>query len=303
MNKSDVIEFFDRYAPSWDADQIPKDKIINRILDNAGVGEGQEILDVACGTGILFPFYLERKVASVTGIDISHEMARLAQQKHAQYENLQVICGDVEETRFDRQFDNVMVYNAFPHFPEPERLIATLASLTKEGGRLTIAHGASREQIDNHHSGAASKVSNGLMYADELKLLFDPYFEVDILISNQEMYQVSGVRRSGDVHYHAHSHGAGFHRHGHSHSHGHDHDHHHHDAPAADATPMDEIVALMKYMVAHNEAHAQELADLAQKLGDAGNRNAYRRIMDAVVSFDMGNATLSAVLEDLAADL
>ena len=303
MNKSDIIAFFDKYAPSWDADQIPKDKIINRILDNAGVCEGQEILDVACGTGILFPFYLERKVASVTGIDISHEMAKLAQQKHAQFENIRVICGDVEETRFGRQFDNVMVYNAFPHFPEPERLIATLASLTKEGGRLTIAHGASREQIDNHHSGAASKVSNGLMYADELKELFDPFFEVDIVISNQEMYQVSGVRRSGDVHYHAHSHGAGYHRHGHSHSHGHGHDHHHHDAPAADATPMDEIVALMKFMVAHNEAHAQELADLAQKLGDAGNRNAYRRIMDAVVSFDMGNATLSAVLEDLAEEL
>ena len=303
MNKSDVIEFFDRYAPTWDADQIPKDKIINRILDNAGVGEGQEILDVACGTGILFPFYLERKVASVTGIDISHEMAKLAQQKHAQYENIQVICGDVEETRFGKQFDNVMVYNAFPHFPEPERLIATLASLTKEGGRLTIAHGASREQIDNHHSGAASKVSNGLMYAVELKALFDPYFEVDILISNQEMYQVSGVRRAGDVHYHAHSHGADYHRHGHSHSHGHGHDHHHHDAPAADATPMDELVALMKFMVAHNEAHAQELAELAQKLEERGNRNAYRRIMDAVVSFDMGNATLSAVLEDLAAEV
>ena len=303
MNKSDVIEFFDRYAPTWDADQIPKDKIINRILDNAGVGEGQEILDVACGTGILFPFYLERKVASVTGIDISHEMAKLAQQKHAQYENIQVICGDVEETRFGKQFDNVMVYNAFPHFPEPERLIATLASLTKEGGRLTIAHGASREQIDNHHSGAASKVSNGLMYADEVKALFDPYFEVDILISSQEMYQVSGVRRSGDVHYHAHSHGAGYHRHGHSHSHGHGHDHHPHEAPAADAPPMAALVALMKFMVAHNEAHAQELAELAQKLEERGNRNAYRRIMDAVVSFDMGNATLSAVLEDLAAEL
>ena len=301
MNKSDIIEFFDRYAPNWDADQIPKDKIINRILDNAGVGEGQEILDVACGTGILFPFYLERNVASVTGIDISHEMAKLAAKKHEAYENIQVICGDVEETRFGRKFDNVMVYNAFPHFPEPERLIATLASLTKEGGRLTIAHGASREQIDNHHSGEASKVSNGLMYADELKLLFDPYFAVDVVISNQEMYQVSGVRRAGDVHYHTHSHGTGHHHHGHSHSHGHD--HHHHDAPATDATPMDEIVALMKFMVAHNEAHAQELAELAQKLGDAGNRNAYRRIMDAVVSFDMGNATLSAVLEDLAAEL
>lgn len=303
MNKSDVIAFFDSYAPQWDADQIPKDAIINRILDNAGVKEGQDILDVACGTGVLFPFYLERKVASVTGIDISHEMAKLAQQKHECHDNIQVICGDVEETRFGREFDSVMVYNAFPHFPEPERLIATLAAVTRTGGRLTVAHSASREQIDDHHKGAASKISNGLMYADELKALFDPFFEVDVVISNQEMYQVSGIRRAGDVHYHVHSHGQGYHRHGHSHSHGHSHDHHHHDTPAADATPMDEIVALMKFMVAHNEAHAQELAELAQKLDDAGNRSAYRRIMDAVVSFDMGNATLSAVLEDLAADL
>ena len=303
MNKSDVIEFFDRYAPQWDADQIPKDRIINRILDNSGVGEGQEVLDVACGTGVLFPFYLERKVASVTGIDISHEMAKLAEAKHAAYDNIHVICGDVEETRFGRKFDTVMVYNAFPHVPDPERLIATLASVTREGGRLTVAHSASREQIDDHHKGAASKISNGLMYADELKALFEPFFQVDVVISNQEMYQVSGTRRAGDVHYHVHSHGAGYHRHGHSHDHGHGHDHHHHDAPAEDATPMDELVALMKFMVAHNEAHAQELAELARKLDDAGNRSAYRRIMDAVVSFDMGNATLSAVLEDLAAEL
>ena len=303
MNKSDVIEFFDRYAPQWDADQIPKDRIINRILDNSGVGEGQEVLDVACGTGVLFPFYLERKVASVTGIDISHEMAKLAEAKHAAYDNIHVICGDVEETRFGRKFDTVMVYNAFPHFPDPERLIATLASVTREGGRLTVAHSASREQIDDHHKGAASKISNGLMYADELRQLFEPFFQVDVVISNQEMYQVSGTRRAGDVHYHVHSHGAGYHRHGHSHDHGHGHDHHHHDAPAEDATPMDELVALMKFMVAHNEAHAQELAELARKLDDAGNRSAYRRIMDAVVSFDMGNATLSSVLDDLTAEL
>ena len=298
MNKSDVIEFFDRYAAQWDADQIPKDAIINRILDNANVGEGLDVLDVACGTGVLFPFYLERKVRSVTGIDISHEMARLAVEKHKDIENIRVICGDVEETRFDKQFDSVMVYNAFPHFPDPERLIATLASLLKEGGRLTIAHSASREQIDNHHSGAASKVSNGLMYADELKALFEPFFDVDIMISNQEMYQVSGMKKAGEIHYHAHSHGMGYHRHGHTHGHGHDHDHHHHAAPAV-ATPMDEMMALMKFMVAHNEAHAEELAQLAQQLEDAGRRSAYRRVMDAVSYFDMGNATLAAVLDEL----
>jgi len=301
MNKSDVIDFFDRCAPNWDADQIPKNAIINRILDNANVGEGLDVLDVACGTGVLFPFYLERGVRSVTGIDISHEMARLASEKHASCENIRVICGDVEETRFDKQFDTVMVYNAFPHFPDPERLIATLASLLKAGGRLTVAHSASREQIDDHHKGPASKVSNGLMYADELKMIFEPFFDVDIMISNQEMYQVSGVKKSGEVHYHAHSHGMGYHRHGHSHGHGHDHDHHHHAAPAV-ATPMDEMMALMKFMVAHNEAHAEELAQLAQQLEDAGRRSAYRRVMDAVSYFDMGNATLAAVLDELAVE-
>ena len=300
MNKSDVIEFFDRCAPQWDADQIPKDAIINRILDNANVGEGLDVLDVACGTGVLFPFYLERKVRSVTGIDISHEMARIAAEKHKDADTIRVICGDVEETRFDRQFDSVMVYNAFPHFPDPERLITTLASLLKDGGRLTIAHGASREQIDDHHKGPASKISNGLMYAEELKTLFEPFFDVDILISNQEMYQVSGTKRAGQPHYHSHSHGMGYHRHGHSHGHGHDHDHHH--AAAAVATPMDEMMALMKFMVSHNEAHAAELAQLAQQLEESGRRSAYRRVMDAVSYFDMGNATLAALLEDLAAE-
>jgi len=302
MNKSDIIAFFDRYAPNWDADQPNRDGVINRILDNACVKEGQRVLDVACGTGILFPYYLQRNVASVTGIDISHEMAKIAAQKHENCENIQVICGDVEETRFNQKFDTIMVYNAFPHFPDPERLIATLASLLKDGGRLTIAHGASREVIDNHHSGAASKVSNGLMHAEELKMLFAPYFDTDVVISNEEMYQVTGKKKDGEVHFHVHSHGSGYHRHSHSHDHG-DHGHHHHHGAVENGVPMDELIALMKYMVGHNAAHAEELADLAQKLDDSGNHSAYRRIMDAVVNFDVGNATLAAVLEDLTAEV
>lgn len=294
MNKNDVIAFFDNYAPQWDADQVDKAPIINRILDNAGIGEGQDVLDVACGTGILFPYYLQRNVKSVTGIDISHEMAKLAAQKHEDCPNIQVICGDVEETRFGKKFDTVMVYNALPHFPDPDRLIATLASLLNEGGRLTVAHGASREQIDDHHKGPASKISNGLMHADQLKAIFDPYFNVDIMISNQEMYQVSGTKRAGEVHYHVHSHGQGYHRH----SHDYDHGHHHHSHAGGDVD-MAEMLALMKYMVQHNAAHAEELAQLAQKLEDSGNHRAYSRIMDAVVNFDVGNATLAAALEDL----
>lgn len=89
----------------------------------------------------------------------------------------------------------VVVYNAFPHFTNPQNLIKTLSSVLKEGGRHTIAHGASKEVIDSHHKGAASKVSSGLMRAEDLMKLFEPYFEVEVTISNRRMYQVSGVKK------------------------------------------------------------------------------------------------------------
>lgn len=284
MNKQDVIQFFDRCAPSWDADMIKSDAIIGAILDNAEVGAEMDVLDVACGTGVLFPYYLERKVASVTGIDISPEMAKIAGEKFRQEPTVEVLCGDVEEQYFDKKFDRIVVYNAFPHFSDPQRLIATLAGLLKEGGRLTIAHGQSREAIDNHHAGPASKVSNGLMPAESLKALFAPFFTVEVMISNSRMYQVSGVK--GQVS--GHSHGGRFHTHARgatAHSHG--------------EAPVEEVLALMKFMVAHNDAHAQELADLALQLKELGKERACNRIMDAVTQFDMGNAQLDAVAKEL----
>ena len=194
IDKNDVIRFFDRCAPFWDADMVRNEDVIRTILDLGGVTAGADVLDVACGTGVLFPDYLSRNAGSVTGIDISPEMAKIAASKYPP-EQVRVICGDVEETQFDRQFDVVMVYNAFPHFPDPEALIAALARVTKPGGRLSIAHGMSRAKLDHHHSGSAHPVSNGLMSEDDLAAIFAPYFDVDVKISDDRMYQVSGVRK------------------------------------------------------------------------------------------------------------
>ena len=45
MKKQDVISFFDRCAPTWDAEMIKSDSIINTILNNAEVEAGMDILD------------------------------------------------------------------------------------------------------------------------------------------------------------------------------------------------------------------------------------------------------------------
>ena len=124
------------------------------------------------------------------------------------------------------------------------------------------------------------------------------------------------------THSHEHTHDGVAHSHEHSHCHEHDHDHphthehlhgdghthdHSHDcggschscAGGCSHTPMDELLALMKYMVGHNASHARELADLAVQLQKAGSNVAYEQVMAAVSDFEKGNLRLSAVLASL----
>ena len=123
----------------------------------------------------------------------------------------------------------------------------------------------------------------------------------------------------GTTHTHEHAHE---HTHEHSHPHTHEelhalgiehtHDHEHpHDHDCAhncdscgtpcEHTPMEELMALMQYMVGHNAAHARELADLAVQLEKAGNHSAYEQVMAAVSDFEKGNLRLSAILASLKA--
>ncbi len=191
--QEDVIAFFDAHAGNWDAEMVKSDEKINLILDNADVGEGKKILDVACGTGVLIPYYLERNVGSVLGADISPKMIEIAESKFDN-DNVSFIVGDVEKIDIDREFDSIVVYNAFPHFQDGERLIKSLCEHLKPGGKLTIAHGMCRERIDAHHCGPAKKVSNGLMEAKDLADIFARYLDVTVCLSNSEMYQVVGQK-------------------------------------------------------------------------------------------------------------
>ncbi len=123
-------------------------------------------------------------------------------------------------------------------------------------------------------------------------------------------------------HTHEHTHDGVAHSHEHTHTHIHDHQHphdhehlheqghthdHSHDcsgdchgcAGACSHTPMEELVALMKYMVSHNAAHAKELADLAAQLEKAGSHAAFEQVMAAVSDFEKGNLRLSTVLAAL----
>ena len=121
---------------------------------------------------------------------------------------------------------------------------------------------------------------------------------------------VAHTHEHAHVHHHDHEHPHSHeHLHPHSHEHLHDHHHHHHDHDCGgncggcqghcEHTPLEELMALMKYMVGHNAAHAKELADLAAQLEQAGSHMAYEQVMAAVSDFEKGNLRLQTVLASL----
>ena len=194
MNKDSVRSFFDAAAPGWDADMVTDSEKLTAILDAAGVGPGSRVLDVACGTGVLFPWYLRRQAGAVLGVDLSPEMVRIAAGKVTD-PRIRVLCADMETLPVTEVFDCCVVYNAFPHFEDPERLVSRLALWVRPGGRIAIAHGMGLEALRRHHAGAAKDVSREMLSAPALAALLEPWFAVDTAVSDADKYIVAGTRR------------------------------------------------------------------------------------------------------------
>jgi demethylmenaquinone methyltransferase/2-methoxy-6-polyprenyl-1,4-benzoquinol methylase len=190
----EVISYFDAQASNWDASNKPVPEKLETILNYANIHRGDNVLDVACGTGVLFPFYLKREVKQVVGVDISSKMIEKAREKFPS-EKIKLYSLDIEAAEFDPRFNRVMVFNALPHFNSPKHLIAALSRFTAPGGRVTIAHDLGRDHLNTIHCRKAKTVSLGLISETELVALLSPFFTVDCIVSNEELYVVSGLKK------------------------------------------------------------------------------------------------------------
>lgn len=94
------------------------------------------VLDLACGTGILFPKLAER-FGKVVGLDYSLPMLEVAKRKNLP--NTYLVRGDALKLPFrDGIFDTVVVSLGLRHFPDIETSLREIHRVLKEGGELHI---------------------------------------------------------------------------------------------------------------------------------------------------------------------
>lgn len=115
-------------------------------LRRLGVGlPGQRLLDLGCGIGRL-EAALAPRVATITGIDLSPEMIRIARQRCAAFDNVRLeVCDGIGLDAFqDAAFDAVVTVDAFPYLYQAgglelaQRHVLDAARVLRVPGELVI---------------------------------------------------------------------------------------------------------------------------------------------------------------------
>ena len=186
--------FFDERAAHWDArGHADNTALLRGILSAAGLTKDMRILDIACGTGVLFPLLFESDPELVHGIDLSDEMVKLARKK-ADDLRIEVFAVDFYGFSPACRYDFAVAYNAYPHFIDKKLFAKKLYALLEKGGRFLIVHGRGREMINAHHNqGEAVHVSVPLRPCDEEALAFEGLFRIDLKIDTESCYALSGT--------------------------------------------------------------------------------------------------------------
>ncbi len=197
--KTDTVNFFERNAGYWDQTTQPCPGRIGRLLDSLGSLSGKRVLDVGCGTGVLFRSILDRigPAGNLAGLDPSGKMLGKARENCSCLEVL-LVQGFAESMPFETgSFDAVVLFSCFPHLADPETALSESARVLSPGGRILIGHASGREHINSIHRDIGGAVADHLLQPAPVlaERLISAGFEVDTAIDGNDLYCITGTLR------------------------------------------------------------------------------------------------------------
>lgn len=115
----------------------------DRLLEISDIHEGDRVLDVACGTGIVARHAASRvgTSGSVVGLDINEGMLAVAEETAADIQpSIEWRQGDATELPFsDERFDVVCCQQSLQFFDDPTAAVGEMRRVLTPGGRVALS--------------------------------------------------------------------------------------------------------------------------------------------------------------------
>ncbi len=189
--------YFNGLAEQWETKMTTEKEKIQKLLSRLELNKCNTLLDIGCGTGLLFPFLnkMTHRKTCIFAIDFAECMAQTAAQKD--YNIIHVLCGCARYLPFrSNTFDCIIAFHIFPHIQGKHLALRECWRVLKPFGELGIIHLHSSEEINEIHQVIGGMVKDHkLPSGEQMCRMFQKInFEITDAVDRSGEYFVKGVK-------------------------------------------------------------------------------------------------------------
>jgi ubiquinone/menaquinone biosynthesis C-methylase UbiE len=137
--KRKSMRHYDHLAQVYDVQYSEEQKAkIEAALNNTKLNKNELVLDVGCGTGLLFQ-HVAKSAKLVVGIDVSSKTLQEARKRTEQLPNIAVVRADGDYSPFQNQtFDKVFAITILQNMPNPAETLGEIKRVSKMQSTIIV---------------------------------------------------------------------------------------------------------------------------------------------------------------------
>jgi ubiquinone/menaquinone biosynthesis C-methylase UbiE len=138
--KRSIMRRYDSTAQIYDMryaeEQTAK---IEAALEELKIEKPDLVLDVGCGTGILFD-YVAEKTEAIVGVDISRKILLQAKKRAKNFQNIHLILADADNIPIrENVFTHVFGITLLQNMPNPTKTLKEIRRVAKENSTIVVS--------------------------------------------------------------------------------------------------------------------------------------------------------------------